>query len=139
MVRNWGLMVEPTNISIIVNLEAPKNVKKLCATLGHTRYYGRFIKEYAQITASMERLLKKDLTFCWNEDCQKSLDVLKEKMVTAPILVFPDWKKEFHVHVDMSCIVLGVVLTQPSEGDIFHPIAFVSRKLSKEEKIYSTT
>jgi len=30
-------------------------------------------------------------------------------MVTTPILVFPEWKKEFHVHVDASCIMLGIV------------------------------
>jgi len=63
----------------------------------------------------MEKLLKKDVTFCWNEDCKKILDILKEKMVTAPILVFLDWKKEFHVHVDVSCIALGAVLTQAGE------------------------
>jgi len=33
-------------------------------------------------------------------------------MVNAPILVFPNWKKEFHVHVDASYITLGGVLTQ---------------------------
>jgi len=49
----------------------------------------------------MEKLLKKDVTFYWNEECQKSLDVLKEKMVIAPILVFSHWKKEFHLHVDV--------------------------------------
>ncbi len=59
-------------------------------------------------------------------------------MVTAPILVFPDWKKEFHVHVDASCIALGEVLTWASEGELVHPIAFTSRKLSKAEKNYST-
>jgi len=65
--------------------------------------------------------------------------VLKEKMVIAPILVLPDWKKEFHVHVDASYIALGVVLTQASEGELDHPIVFTSRKLSKAEKNYSTT
>lgn len=60
-------------------------------------------------------------------------------MVTVPMLVFPDWKKEFHVHVDASCILLGVVLSQPGEGNIDYPIAFVSRKLYKAEKNYSTT
>ena len=40
------------------------------------------------------------------------------------------WSKEFHVHVDASSIALGAVLAQPGEGDIDHPIAFVSRKLS---------
>jgi hypothetical protein len=68
--------------------------------LGHTRYYRKFIKGYAHITALMEKLLRKDNKFHWNEDCQPGLDTLKEKMVTAPILVFPDWENTFHVHVD---------------------------------------
>lgn len=60
-------------------------------------------------------------------------------MVTVPILVFPDWKKEFHGHVDVSYIALGVVLTQLGEVDVDHLIALASRKLSKAEKNYSTT
>jgi len=58
----------------------------------------------------MEKLLKKDVTFNWDKECQKSLDKLKEKMVTMLILMFPDLNKEFCVHVNASCIALGVVL-----------------------------
>ena len=83
--------------------------------------------------------MKKDVTFYWNEDCQKSLDVLKVKMVIVPILVFPYWKNEFHVHVDASFIVLGALLTHAEEGEMDHHIAFVSRKLLKADKNYSTT
>jgi hypothetical protein len=54
-------------------------------------------------------------------------------MVTSPILVFPDWRKEFHVHVDASSISLGAVLARPGEGDIDHPLAFANRKLSTAE------
>jgi len=53
--------------------------------------------------------------------------------------VFPDWKKEFHVHSDASCIALGAVLTQLGEGEIDYRIAFASQKLFKVEKNYSTT
>ena len=60
-------------------------------------------------------------------------------MVTAPILVFADWNKEFHVHVDASSIALGVVLAQPGADQIDHPISFASRKLSTAEKNYTTT
>lgn len=56
-------------IAVIVNLDSLRNIKKLCATLGHTRYYRKFVKAYAQITAPMEKLLKKDTTFCWDEEC----------------------------------------------------------------------
>jgi hypothetical protein len=86
----------------------------------------------------MVKLLKKDIKFQWNDECQQSLGILKEKMVTTPILVFPDWEKEFHVHVDASAIALGAILTQPGEGDIDHPIEFASRKLSDSEHNYNT-
>ena len=58
----------------------------------------------------MEKMLIKDTKFQWSEECQHGLDTLKEKMVTAPILVFPDWEKTFHVHVDASTITLGAIL-----------------------------
>jgi hypothetical protein len=87
----------------------------------------------------MEKLLKKDIKYQWNEEFQQSLDILKETMVTMQILVFPYWSKEFLVHVDASTIALGVVLTQLGEGDMDHPIAFASRKLSDSEQNYNTT
>ena len=87
----------------------------------------------------MEKLLKLDEKYQWTEECQKSLDILKEKMVTVPILVFPDWKQPFHVHVDASSIALGIILAQPGEGGIDHPISFASRKLSSAERNYTTT
>jgi hypothetical protein len=60
-------------------------------------------------------------------------------MVTVPILVFPDWTKEFHVLVDASYITLGEVLAQPGEGDIDHQLSFSRRKLSTAEVNYTTT
>jgi hypothetical protein len=60
-------------------------------------------------------------------------------MVTTPILVFPNWSQEFHVHVDTYAIALGAMLAQPSEGDIYHPLDFSSRNLSIAEINYTTT
>jgi hypothetical protein len=122
--------VDPTKIEVIVNLPSPKIVLQLRATLGHTGYYRTFIKGYAQITMPMEKLLRKDTKYQWNDKCQHGLDTLKEKMVTTPILVFPDWEKTFHVHVDALAIELGAILVQPGAGDLDHPIALTSRKLS---------
>jgi len=138
VVSRQGLMVDPAKIVVILNLEVPRSLKQLCSTMGHMGYYRKFIKGYAQIIAPMEKLLKKDFTFYYNDDCKKSLDLLKENMATAPILVFPNWKKEFHVHVDTLCIALGTVITQDGGEGLDHPIAFASHRLSKAEKNYST-
>jgi hypothetical protein len=67
------------------------------------------------------------------------LDTLKKKIVTTLILIFPDWNKDVHVHVEALSIVLGPILSQPREGDIDHPNAFSSRNLYIGEKNYTTT
>ena len=83
-------MVNPAKITVIVNLPAPKIVRQLRETLGNTGYYRKFIKVYAQITTPMEKLLRKDTNFQWNDECKHGLDTLKEKMIIASILAFPD-------------------------------------------------
>jgi hypothetical protein len=77
IVCKQGLLVDPANIAVIVNLPPPKAVRQLRETLGNTSYYNFFIKGYAQITGPTDKLLKKDTKFQWNEDCQQGLDTLK--------------------------------------------------------------
>ena len=80
---------DPMKVVIILDLPPPTSITQLRSTLGHTRYYQKFIRGYTEITAPMEKLLRKDAKFDLNKDCQGSLDKLKNKMATAPILIFP--------------------------------------------------
>ena len=82
--------------------------------------------------------MKKDVKFEWNDECQRSIDTMKNKMVATMILVFLHWTKEFHVHVDASLVALGDILAQPREGAIDLPITFASLKLSTAERNYTT-
>ena len=68
-----------------------------------------------------------------------ALNTLKENLATTPILVHPNWDKQFHVHIDASSIALGAVLAQPGEMTIDHLVYFASRKLSNAEKNYTMT
>ena len=133
------MLVNSVKITLILNLPPPTNVKMIWATLGNTGYYRKFIKGYATITAPMEKLLKKDATYEWTQECQGIFKTLKAKMSSVPILVFSDWNKQFHVYVDASSTALRVVLAQPGEGDLDHPIAYASRKLSFPKKNYTMT
>ena len=85
--------MDPTKITIIVDLPPPTSVQQLRTTLVHIGHYKKIIKGYVQITTPMEKPLKKDIKFQWNEECWKRFDMLKENMVTTPILVFTDWQK----------------------------------------------
>jgi putative transposase len=59
-------------------------------------------------------------------------------LTTPPILIFPDYKKPFHIFVDASTIGMGAALMQ-KEDEIqtdLHakPIAYISRTLNSNEK-----
>ena len=85
-----GILVDPTKFAIILYLPPPTSITQLISVLGHTGYYRKFIRGYAEITKPMEKILKKDAKFQWIEACQESLDKLKNKMATMPILVFSE-------------------------------------------------
>ena len=87
----------------------------------------------------MEELLRIDVPFHWTKECQHSFELLKRKLVEAPILKFLDWLKKFHVHIDASALAVGAILTQPTNDAADHPNAYASRKLNRVERNYSTT
>ena len=50
-----GLMVDPSNIVVIINLEVPTTKKQLCFIVGNKCYYKNFIQGYALITTPIEK------------------------------------------------------------------------------------
>ena len=50
------------------------------------------------------------MKFEWTNACERSFQVLKEKLVTAPILTLPEPGKRFTVYSDASRIGLGCVI-----------------------------
>ena len=65
-----GILVDPAKIAIILDLPPPTTVKQLRSTLENMGYYRKFIKGYAQMTSSPEKLLKKDTKFQWTDEFQ---------------------------------------------------------------------
>ena len=63
-----GVCVDLAKVAVIVHMEALETVKQLRSLLGHTGYYRRFIRNYAKITAPLEKLLWKSEVFQWTDD-----------------------------------------------------------------------
>lgn len=126
-------------IKVILYLKPPVNQKQIKIFLVHTGYYRKFFRHYFDITFPIDKNMRKNSPFIWSNECNESLQLLKEKLIEALILKILDWSKKFHVHVDASNIAIGVVLAQPDEELIDHPNAYGSRKLNKVERNHSTT
>ena len=67
------------------------------------------------------------------------VQVLKEKISSAPVLVFPDFDKPFLLKTDASKEGLGVVLSQKQDDGCYHPVAFGSRTLMPSKQNYHSS
>ena len=86
---------------------------------------------------TLEELKKPELTipkFVWASEHQKAFDALKLALTTAPVLGYPNFKREFILETDASLRGLGAVLSQVDEQGKTHIIAYASQTLRPSEK-----
>ena len=75
--------------------------------------YKKFIQNYACVAEPLHKLLRKNPGgYVWNEQCQQSFDLLKQKLFNPPILTYLDFKLRFIVATNASSTAVGVVLSQ---------------------------
>ena len=81
----------------------------------------------------MTELLKKEVKFRWDENCEKAFRTLIGNLTTTPVLAQPDNSKPYDVYCDASSTGLGCVLMQEN-----WVIAYASRALRPHEVNYPT-
>src|SRR5205085_11968746 len=96
-------------------------------------------KDFSKVAEPLTNLTRKNIPYEWSEACQGAFELLKQYLVTTPILAFPDFSKPFILSTDASGVGLGGVLSQVDDDNKEHPIAYCSRVLSQAERKYSTT
>ncbi|KAL4291230.1 hypothetical protein GQ457_14G015180 [Hibiscus cannabinus] len=137
-ISSKGMEVDKTKIEVISKLPPPTTVKGIRSFLGHAGFYRRFIEDFSKITKPLCSLLEQGRQFEFNEDCTKAFNLLKQKLVSAPIVEPPDWTLPFELMCDASDYAVGAVLGQ-RKGKIFHPIYYASKTLNDAQVNNTTT
>ncbi|CAJ2679650.1 unnamed protein product [Trifolium pratense] len=137
-VSNKGIEVDPAKVEVISKLPPPSSVKGVRSFLGHVGFYRRFVKDFSKISKPMTNLLLKEATFNFSDSCLKAFNCLKEKLISAPIVVAPDWSLPFEIMCDASDSAVGAVLGQ-RKNKVFYTIYYASRTLDDAQRNYTTT
>ena len=97
-------------MDIIEKLQYPINVKGVRNFLGHVGFYRCFIKDFSKISKPLCKLLEKEAPFVFTDAYKFAFDRLKEALVTAPVVVAPDWSLPFELMFDANDHAIGAVL-----------------------------
>ena len=130
VVSREGVETDPQKTESVANWPAPSNAKELQQFLGLASYYRRFVKNFAHIAAPLHRLTEKGKIWSWSAECDLAF---KQKLISAPILAYPNFEWEFTVDCDASSEGLRAVLSQNHEGNEKVVSYASSRTLSKAE------
>ena len=129
-----GIEVDHAKIETIENLSPLTNVRSF---LGHVEFYQWFIRNFSKIAKSLCNLLIKGAPFNFSNDCLQAFELLKGKLITALIIVAPDWSLPFEVMYDASNYILGVVLGQ-RRNKICQVVYYASKTINEAQQNYTT-
>ena len=134
-----GVHVDPQKVEAVKSFPVPTKVKQIQSFLGLCNYYRKFVKDYSKIATSLTELTKKGVEFTWTPARDQAFNTLKEKIMNAPILAFPDFNSRFGITSDSSDYACGYYLSQYDKNGVEHVISYGGRSLSSQERKYSAT
>ena len=159
-----GRAPDPKLIETITSLATPKTLEGLRSLLGLAQVAREYIHELSTILQPIQELTRKgvDVPNSWSLSQDNAFKKLKDVLTSAPVLGLPDINKPFRVHVDacrigkgIGAILLqqdqdlmdqanksytGIIPFQEYSKELFwHPVAYWSRVISKEERKYPAT
>ena len=122
VVSRGGIIVDPSKVEVVLNWDRPRNVMEIRSFLGLAGYYRRFVENFSRIATPISKLTIKDVSFVWDDKCEKAFNELKRRLTSVPVLMVPNPEMMYTVYTDVSRSGLACALMQ--EGKV---IVYASR------------
>ena len=138
IVSRRGIELDPSKIKAIQELPPPKNKNEVISLLARLNYISRFI---AQLTTTCEpifKLLRKNATIEWIEECRETFERIKNYLSDPPVLVPPEPGRPLILYMSVLDNSFGCVLGQHDDtGKKERAIYYLSKKFTVYEAKYT--
>lgn len=125
-------LIDQSNIFTIMEWPTPRSIHDIWSFHDLTCFYRRFIKNFNSFIAHITKCVKGHI-FQWTDEAKTSFQVVKQKMIEAPVQALPNFEKLFEVNCDACEVGIDIFLSQDG-----HLIAFFNEKLSSSKRNYPT-
>ncbi|PKU62093.1 putative mitochondrial protein [Dendrobium catenatum] len=137
VVRHRGIEIDPNKIKAITEMPPPRNLRQLRSLQGHLAFIRKFISNLSGRCQPFSKLMKKDVRFKWDAECQEVFDSIKKYLLNPPILVAPILGKPLILYTTALEESLGALLAQNNEEGKENALYYISRRLIGAESRYS--
>jgi hypothetical protein len=129
--------MDPVKIAGVAEWPTPDSKKEVQSFLGFTNFYRHFIKRFSDLAQLLFDLTRNNSDWHWEGVERSAFEAICKRVVSAPILMFPDDSRPFQVEADSSDFATRVILSQQSPLDnMWHPVAYYSKSLNAVECNY---
>ena len=126
------IAVDPAKTEVLSSWAAPSCVSDVRRFVGFANFFRRFIRNFADMAAPLNALLRKGHLWAWLPLHAQAFDALKQALLSPPTLALPDWSRPFEVTCDASETATSAVLCQ--DGRL---VACMSQSLTSAEANYT--
>ena len=130
------------NVQAVEEFKMPETYMQVHVFCGLVGHYQRFIKGFTNIACPLYDMLGTEVNMGPEDvspEAWKVVDILKRKVQSMPVLVFPHFDKPFLLETDSSKEELGAMLSQKQGNGCYHPVTFGSCSLTASEKNYHSS
>ena len=137
-----GMSQDPKKIKAIVDLPSPKSVSELKSFLQMCQFNAMFMynstETYSDVTAPLRNLLKKDIPFIWNRNCENSIKKLKDALTSDRVMSHWAQDRPTKLFVDRGPEGIAATLFQQDLNTChWHTVNYASCALTDVEKKYA--
>ena len=83
-----GIRPDRKKLEAVREWERPKLVTQVRSFTAFCNYYRKFVKNWAEVAKPLYRLTSKGVKFTWEEEHEEVFQLLKTRLLQAPILAF---------------------------------------------------
>lgn len=131
-----GIKPGRRKVEDILRYPVPTSIHSAHSFISLCSFFRRFVPRFSAIAHPINKLLRKDAKFSFDEECVTAFEKLKTILTSEPVLANYDPNNETELHTDASKIGYGAVLLQKQSDNRFHPIAYFSKSVGKHEVNY---
>jgi len=148
-----GYKIDHADIEAVKSLreQKPKNIGEVRRLLGFLGFFRKYIPNFSRRAKKLFALLEtKDMKttrkkngqpssgtpVAWTDEHSTIVGDLVDILTSEPVMAYPDFSRDFELHVDASQEGLGGVLYQRQEDGHLAVIGYGSRTLTPAEKNY---